>query len=203
MESVASPLEDFIRFANDNSLEVLVNDVHFVEGIFVLAFDEASDLDTRLASIVVDKFHDHFSLSSSGRQAVTKAIMRNETTIKELYDEGMSGKVAAPIAPQARESSIDGLTGPYPAPRPGSPEAMSVRTTPRASSTPPRPKPGADSEVPKETSNPTAATAQALQTGLRFKDTVAAPPPRGREEQPIQQHQRPFAQRSFDRGHAR
>ena len=82
MVTVTSSCEELIRVANDNSLEVLVNDTQFVHGVLDVKFDEVSDVDTRIATIIVDKFHDHFSLSSSGRQAVTKAIMHNETTIK-------------------------------------------------------------------------------------------------------------------------
>ena len=137
MDAGSAPYAVLLEQAQLTMLHDLVDDDDFVAQIFSKDFADDSQEDTRLATVLVDKFHDAFVLSSKQRRFVTRSIMQSELNMKQIYD--VFNTPAPAPAPAAGIASVETLTGPYPIQGARTPEVLSGKSTPakRATSMPP------------------------------------------------------------------
>ena len=113
------PFGQLAMFARDRSLTALVGYEEIVR--LLLAEDsDHSDEYYMLLEIVVDTFHDFFTLDSVQRKTVTRAIKDNRMDVKAIFemlrsdDEPFAQTSGRPLGPAVTESSATGLSGPYP-----------------------------------------------------------------------------------------
>ena len=140
--------DDMIRLVNSRSLLAVIQDEACCNAVFQKP-TEASDSYHHFLTLVVDHFHDSFSMDSVQRKTVTNIIKNKSMTLRKLYQMLMDGRA---LLPHVTSHSATGLSGAYPtgSSRGRSPsvrdwggEAPAQEEEPtaarRASSAPPRP----------------------------------------------------------------
>ena len=101
--------------ASSHTLQELVDDKQFVDAVSALVFDEEGNDELFLCTVLVDMFHDHFGLTAARGRHVTKAIMEQSHSLRELFDMNAQLNAGTYIAPNVSAHVATGLLGPYPA----------------------------------------------------------------------------------------
>ena len=167
--------QDLVDFSRSHSLRDLVNDDVFITCVLEKTFDSEHADDLMLVEDITDKFHDAFSLSARQRKQITWEIMRQQRSIRAMYEQCLrqgprSLEEVLPVPYSTSHASM-GLSGLYPTqvrgrPRPVGTSVMSDSVqaatdagdrTPRAMSEPP-------GLTTSETSRPLPNQALSLQT---------------------------------------
>ena len=99
-----STFEMLTQFVIDNSLSDIISNSSFVDVVLKKEPDRESDTYFALLEALVDMLHDNYSLASTNRRFVSKALMDRRldlTQLKTLFDEGRAVAPTASAPPLA------------------------------------------------------------------------------------------------------
>ena len=113
---IGSTFADLLAYASEHEITDLVVDNPFVSALSALQPDTHSDAFMALVEILVDMFHDHFDMNSRQRKQVTKELLENKKSLREIFATYESGYdvEAGPYLPGRVQGGCCWPRGPIP-----------------------------------------------------------------------------------------